>query len=66
MRTTGVGEHPVYVVAGRRLDKNFLSGLDLPADMRVLLYQNRSDAFSPLPFSIRRLEFQGLRGLRKN
>ena len=47
VRTTGVGEHPVYVVAGRRLDKNFLSGLDLPADMRVLLYQNRSDAFSP-------------------
>ena len=47
VRMTGVGEHPVYVVGGRRLDKNFLSGLDLPADMRVLLYQNRSDAFSP-------------------
>ena len=47
VRTTGVGEHPVYVVGGRRLDKNFLSGLDLPADMRVLLYQNRSDTFAP-------------------
>ncbi len=45
VRTTGVGGHPIYVVGGRRLDKNFLSGLDLPADMRVLLYQNRSDAF---------------------
>jgi nitrogen fixation/metabolism regulation signal transduction histidine kinase len=35
------------VVGGRQLDKNFLSGLDLPADTRVLLYQNRSDHFSP-------------------
>ncbi|HET7892826.1 MAG TPA: hypothetical protein VFL34_14960, partial [Candidatus Sulfotelmatobacter sp.] len=47
VRATSVGEHPVYVVGGRRLDKNFLSGLDLPADVRVLLYQNRGDAFSP-------------------
>jgi two-component system, NtrC family, nitrogen regulation sensor histidine kinase NtrY len=41
-----MSEHPVYVVGGRRLDKNFLSALDLPADMRVLLYQNRSEKFS--------------------
>ena len=47
VRATRIGEHPVYVVGGQRLDKNFLSGLDLPADMRVLLYQNRSDHFSP-------------------
>src|SRR3974390_1120109 len=47
VRTIRVGEHPVYVVGGRRLDKNFLSALDLPADMRVLLYQNRGDHFSP-------------------
>jgi two-component system nitrogen regulation sensor histidine kinase NtrY len=46
VRATHVGEHPVYVIGGQRLDKNFLSGLDLPADMRVLLYQNRSDHFS--------------------
>jgi signal transduction histidine kinase len=46
VRTTRISEHPVYVVGGRRLDKNFLSGLDLPADTRVLLYQNRSDHFS--------------------
>jgi two-component system, NtrC family, nitrogen regulation sensor histidine kinase NtrY len=46
VRATRVGEHPVYVVGGQRLDKNFLSALDLPADMRVLLYQNRSDHFS--------------------
>ena len=47
VRATHIGEHPVYVVGGQRLDKNFLSGLDLPADMRVLLYQNQSDHFSP-------------------
>jgi signal transduction histidine kinase len=47
VRSIGVGEHPVYVIGGQRLDKNFLSALDLPADMRVLLYQNRSDRFSP-------------------
>ena len=47
VRATRVSEHPVYVIGGRRLDKNFLSGLDLPADMRALLYQNRSDHFSP-------------------
>jgi two-component system nitrogen regulation sensor histidine kinase NtrY len=46
VRTTRIGEHPVYVVGGQRLDKNFLSALDLPADMRVLLYQNRSDHFA--------------------
>ncbi len=46
VRATHIGERPVYVVGGQRLDKNFLSGLDLPADMRVLLYQNRSDHFS--------------------
>jgi two-component system, NtrC family, nitrogen regulation sensor histidine kinase NtrY len=41
------GERPVYVIGGRRLDKDFLSALDLPAGMRALLYQNRSDRFSP-------------------
>jgi len=46
VRATRIGEHPVYVIGGRRLDKSFLSGLDLPADMRVLLYQNRADHFS--------------------
>lgn len=45
-RAVRVGEHPVYVIGGRRVDKNFLSALDLPADMRVLLYQNRGDHFS--------------------
>src|SRR5271170_208924 len=30
VRATRVGEHPVYVMGGRRLDKSFLSGLDMP------------------------------------
>ena len=47
LRPVRVGEHPVYVIGGRRLDKNFLSALDLPPEMRVLLYQNRGDHFSP-------------------
>jgi HAMP domain-containing protein len=47
VRTARVGDHEVYVIGGRRLDKNFLSTLDLPADMRALLYQNRGNYFSP-------------------
>lgn len=46
-RAVRAGEHSVYIVGGRRLDKNFLQALDLPADMRALLYQNRGDHFSP-------------------
>ncbi len=46
-RAIHVGERSVYVVGGRRLDKNFLLALDLPADTRVLLYQNRGNHFSP-------------------
>lgn len=44
--TTHAGEQLVYVVGGRKLDQNFLSGLDMPSGMRVLLYQNRGDRFS--------------------
>jgi two-component system, NtrC family, nitrogen regulation sensor histidine kinase NtrY len=50
MRATRAGEHPVYVIGGRRLDRSFLSGLDMPAGMRVLLYQNRGDRFSTASF----------------
>jgi len=46
VRRTRVGDRPVYVAGGRRLDRSFLSGLDLPAGMRALLYQNRGDHFS--------------------
>ena len=47
VRATRVGERPVYVTGGRRLDTTFLAGLDLPVGMRALLYQNRAERFSP-------------------
>ena len=46
VRTTHGGEHPVFVIGGRRLDRNFLSALDLPAGMRALLYPSRGEHFS--------------------
>jgi two-component system nitrogen regulation sensor histidine kinase NtrY len=46
VRATRMGDHPVYVIGGRRLDKSFLSGLDMPVGMRVLLYQNRGERFA--------------------
>ena len=46
-RAVRAGDHPAYVVGGRKLDRNFLLALDLPADMRALLYQNRGDHFQP-------------------
>jgi two-component system nitrogen regulation sensor histidine kinase NtrY len=46
VRTSHAGEHPTFVIGGRRLDRNFLSALDLPAGMRALLYQNRGDRFA--------------------
>jgi two-component system nitrogen regulation sensor histidine kinase NtrY len=46
VRAARVGERPVYVIGGRRLDKSFLSGLDMPVGMRALLYQNRGDHFA--------------------
>jgi signal transduction histidine kinase len=45
VRASRVGERPVYVIGGRRLDKTFLAGLNQSADMRALLYQNRGDHF---------------------
>jgi nitrogen fixation/metabolism regulation signal transduction histidine kinase len=47
VRATRVGDRAIYVIGGRRLDKNFLSTLNLPADTRALLYQNRGEHFSP-------------------
>jgi two-component system, NtrC family, nitrogen regulation sensor histidine kinase NtrY len=47
VRSARVGEHSIYVIGGKRIDKNFLSALDLPAGTRALLYQNRGDRFSP-------------------
>ncbi|MGA9545525.1 MAG: ATP-binding protein [Candidatus Sulfotelmatobacter sp.] len=46
VRATRVGERPVYVIGGRRLDKSFLSEIDMPVGMRTLLYQNRGERFA--------------------
>ncbi len=46
VRTTHAEEQPVYLIGGRRLDKTFLSGLEMPVGMRALLYQNRGERFS--------------------
>ncbi len=46
VRETRGGEHPIYIIGGRRLDKPFLSALDMPAGMRALLYRNRGDRFA--------------------
>ncbi len=47
IREVSAGDKSLYVIGGRRVDKNFLAGLDLPPGMRALLYQNVSPDFSP-------------------
>jgi len=47
VRTARVGEQPVYVIGGERLDQKFLSTLDIPAGTRVMLYQNLDARWNP-------------------
>jgi len=47
VRAAGVGEQPLYVIGGERLDQGFLSTLDIPAGTRVLLYQNLDATWNP-------------------
>jgi len=47
VRAAGVGEQPLYVIGGKRLDQGFLSTLDIPAGTRVLLYQNLDANWNP-------------------
>jgi two-component system nitrogen regulation sensor histidine kinase NtrY len=46
VRATRVGEQPIYVIGGERLDQGFLSTLDIPTGTRVLLYQNLDPKWS--------------------
>ncbi len=46
-RAVRVGEQPLYVIGGERLDQSFLSTLDIPSGTRVLLYQNLEPAWNP-------------------
>jgi signal transduction histidine kinase len=46
IRPSPIFEKSLYVLGGVRLDREFLSSLELPAGMRALLYQNLAPAFS--------------------
>src|SRR6202171_3717340 len=47
MRQVEVGDKPIYVIGGRRLDKDFMRSLELPAGMRAILYPNLAKGFYP-------------------
>ncbi len=47
VRVARVGEQPLYVIGGERLDQGFLATLDIPAGTRVLLYQNLDAKWNP-------------------
>ena len=47
VRAARVGEQPLSVIGGERLDQGFLSTLDIPAGTRVLLYQNLDAKWNP-------------------
>ena len=46
-RAVRVGEQPLYVIGGERLDQGFLATLDIPSGTRVLLYQNLDPTWNP-------------------
>jgi signal transduction histidine kinase len=47
MRQIEVGDKPLYVIGGRRLDQDFMRSLELPAGMRAILYPNLAKGFYP-------------------
>ncbi|HST10076.1 MAG TPA: ATP-binding protein [Terriglobales bacterium] len=47
VRGSSIGDAPLYVIGGQRLDKNSLASLELPAGMRAMLYQSNGTVFSP-------------------
>src|SRR3954451_18171360 len=46
VRQNKVGDKALNVIAGRRLDKDFLASIELPAGMRAMLYRNLDSGFS--------------------
>jgi two-component system nitrogen regulation sensor histidine kinase NtrY len=46
VREISLGDKPLFVMGGRRLNKEFLSGLELPAGMRTMFYENLGAGFS--------------------
>jgi len=53
VRVVGASDNKLYIVGGRRLDREFLASLVLPAGMRALLYQNVGGSASPGPNAFR-------------
>ena len=47
IRAVHIGEEPLFVIGGERLDQQFLSTLDIPPGTRVLLYQNLDAKWNP-------------------
>jgi signal transduction histidine kinase len=47
VRASPIGNTPLYVIGGLRLDKNSLASLELLAGMRAMLYQSTGTGFSP-------------------
>jgi two-component system, NtrC family, nitrogen regulation sensor histidine kinase NtrY len=47
IRAVHIGEQPLFVIGGQRLDQEFLSTLDIPSGTRVLLYQNLDAKWNP-------------------
>jgi two-component system nitrogen regulation sensor histidine kinase NtrY len=47
IREVNVGDKPLFVIGGRRLDRAFLARLEPPPGMRAMLYQNLENRLSP-------------------
>ena len=47
IREVNVGDKPLFVIGGRRLNRAFLARLEPPPGMRAMLYQNLGNGFSP-------------------
>ena len=46
VREVNLGGKTLFIVGGRRLDKNFLASLELPSGMRAMFYENLGTGFS--------------------
>ena len=45
IQAVNVGDKPLFVIGGRRLDRDFLARLEPPPGMRTMLYQNLENGF---------------------
>jgi two-component system, NtrC family, nitrogen regulation sensor histidine kinase NtrY len=47
VRTVQLGDRPLYVIGGEKIDRDFLSTLSLPNGMRAMLYRIQGSGFTP-------------------